>query len=86
MVNGSSIRQYRRSRRVGQVELAAELGHDHASYVSRLERRRVTSLEYAEAVAAVERVVARRDDAATPIDIAVQEAVQLPHPSASATQ
>lgn len=59
MTPGTILRDYRKARRVKQVELAVELGHTNACHVSRMESRTLTDLEFTEAIAAVERVLHR---------------------------
>jgi transcriptional regulator with XRE-family HTH domain len=72
MAPGHSLRSYRKQRKVTQEELASELGLPHKSAVCRMERRELTPLQYTEAVAAVERIVARRLSEAVPPEVAVQ--------------
>lgn len=66
MVAGTKLKQYRNARKVGQTELAVELKKANASYVCRMERRELTNLQFAEAVAAIERIFDRRMSAANP--------------------
>ena len=66
MIQGSRLREYRKARKVGQEELAVELGRRFASTVCRMERRELTDLEFAEAIAAIERIGDRRQRAASP--------------------
>ena len=68
MVQGCRLREYRKQRRVSSTELAAELGKAHTSHVTRLENRDLTPLEFAESVAAIERLVERRTVSQTGID------------------
>lgn len=68
MVSGAKLKEYRKQRKVSSTELAAELKKGHTSYVTRLEGRNLTPLEFAEAVAAIERLVERRAKRQTGID------------------
>lgn len=68
MVSGSRLREYRRQRRVSSTELAVELGKAHTSHVTRLEGRDLTPREFAESVAAIERLVERRAQRQTSIE------------------
>lgn len=72
MAPGMRLKQYRKERAVSSTLLAAELGRSK-SFVSRLERRDVPPVEFAECIAAIERIVARRQVAMTPIEQAVSE-------------
>lgn len=68
MVCGTKLRDYRKQRTVSSTELAVELGKAHTSHVTRLESRDLTPREFAEAVAAIERIVERRAQSQTGID------------------
>jgi len=68
MVQGSKLREYRRQRQVSSTELAVELGKAHTSHVTRLESRNLTPREFAEAVAAIERIVERHAQGQTGIE------------------
>ena len=74
MVSGTKLKDYRKQRRVSQQELAEQLGRGFARHVSRLEKRELKDVEYAEAIAAIERILARRQSAATPVDVALRTA------------
>jgi len=66
MVPGTKLREFRKERKVSQEELAVALGRTNACHVSRMEGRELTDLQYAEAVAAVLKVVDQNAAAATP--------------------
>lgn len=68
MVSGSRLKDYRKQRRVSSTELAVELGKAHTSHVTRLESRHLTPREFAESVAAIERIMERRALSQTEID------------------
>lgn len=76
MAPGSSLRHYRKERKVTQQELAEELGRPDKSYICRLERRDLTPAQYATAIAAVEKIVERRQKQATPVEVALAEVSQ----------
>lgn len=57
---GKALRTYRRAQRVTQQQLSEALGYSHASHIHRRELRGMTRVEYAEAIAAIERIVAAR--------------------------
>jgi len=68
MVSGNKLRDYRKQRKVSSTELAVELGKAHTSHVTRLEGRDLSPREFAESVAAIERIVERRAQSQTGID------------------
>ena len=68
MVSGSKLRDYRKQRRVSSTEVAVELGKAHTSHVTRLEGRNLSPREFAESVAAIERIVERHGENQVEID------------------
>lgn len=62
------MRDYRKQRKVSSTELSVELGKAYTSHVTRLEGRDLTPREFAESVAAIERIVERRAQSQTEID------------------
>ena len=68
MVSGNKLRDYRKQRKVSSTELAVELGKAHTSHVTRLEGRDLSPREFAESVAAIERIIERRAENQTGID------------------
>jgi len=74
MVQGTKLKEYRRQRKVGQTELSVELGKSAAYHVCRLERRDLSDREFAEAIAAIERITERRTKAETPVQDALKVA------------
>lgn len=68
MISGSKLKEYRTQRKVSSTELAVELGKAHTSHVTRLESRDLTPREFAESVAAIERLLERRAQHQTSIE------------------
>ena len=69
-LSGPTLKRYRKQRGVTQQELADEMGRRFASYVCRVEAREtLTRVEFADAVAAIERVAERKLTAVDPMKV-----------------
>lgn len=64
--NGTLLKAYRKQRRVSLTELSQALGKNHPSHAKRMEARELTAVEFTEAVAAVEKIVAARQASTDP--------------------
>jgi transcriptional regulator with XRE-family HTH domain len=69
MIDGAKLKQYRTQMGVSQADLASELGKAAASHVCRLEQRDLSRVEFADAVAAIERISERRRTSVDPVAI-----------------
>ena len=69
-LTGDNLKRYRKQLSVTQSELAIELGYRYASAVCRLEKHAVlTRVQFANAVAAIERVAERKANRIDPLAI-----------------